>query len=383
MHIQLILLIILIILSAFFSLSEAAHRLLVTILVGNNLVNISASAIATALAITLFKENAIGISIGAMTFLLLVFGEIMPKNIAIRYNTQLSLFVSKPIWYMSIILTPLIKLFEWFTEFCFTLVGIKRVETQKVTEEDIKNIVKIGEEEGAIDYLEKELIERVFRFDDIEVRRIMKPKSEIKSIHSDTSLKDFIDIATEYKYSRYPIHEKNPLDIIGVALVKDALSRIKSGNPDLKVKDISLKPRFVFSNKKVDDLLRLFQKLNEQMAFVINDKAQVIGLVTLEDVLEEIVGDIVDETERIKPKIQKIDDKTWRIHANTDIDKLNKELKLNIKSSEEYLTIEGYVLTKLGRNPKQNELVDFGNYSVTAEIIDKNKGVNKFILILK
>ncbi len=413
MYITVILLVILIALSAFFSMSEAAllsvsrlrvrhfieqkrhgsrelkklkdnpQRLLVTILVGNNLVNIAASAIGTAMAINIFKDNAIGISIGVMTFLLLVFGEILPKSIAIRFNTHISLAVSKPIWYFSVILTPLVKFFGWLTDFILWIFGLTRSYAPKVTEEDIKSIVRMGQEEGAIDSLEKELIERVFRFDDIDVLQIMKPKSEIKVVSSEMKLKAFLDVVVEYQHSRYPIYEKARDNITGIVHVKDVLESIKTGNLDVPVKDVAMKPMFVYSGKKIDDLLRQFQKLKEQMAIVINEKGNVIGIVTMEDILEEIVGEIVDENERVKPRILKVDDKTWRVYSGTDIDVINKELSLGIKSSSDYETLLGLALTKLGRNPKPNEEIDFGNFVLKADVLDKNNSVKEFVLVKK
>lgn len=335
MHLKIILLIALIGLSAFFSLAEAAllslsrlrlgnildkkprgaielkklkddpDRLLITLLVGNNIVNVSASAIATALSIEIFRDNALGIAIGIMTFLLLIFGEILPKSLGMQHNIAFSLIVAKPIWLLSVVFYPIIKVFDYMIDIFMSILGIKKSYRPIVTEEEIRSIVRLGQEQGAIKAIEKEMIEKIFKFDNISVREIMAPKANIVSINTESSIKEALDTVLEYRYSRYPVYEKSKDTLIGILVVKDILKHIKEGNFELKIKKIIHKPRFIFETKKIDSLLWQFQKLKEHMAIVINEKGKVVGLVTLEDVLEEIVGEIVDESEKVKQKIEK------------------------------------------------------------------------------
>lgn len=286
-------------------LKDDPHRLLITILVGNNIVNVSASALATAFAIETLKSNAVGIAIGIMTFLLLVFGEIIPKSFAMQHNIALALLVARPIWLLSVVLYPIIRIFEFIIDSFMKIIGIRKSTRPIITEEEIRSIVKLGQETGAIKELEKEMIECIFKFDNIDVKDIMTPKNEIKMTSAESTIRDLLELVNEHRYSRFPVYEKSKDNIVGIVLFKDIVKQIKEGNLDLPIKKIIRKPRFIFETKKIDSLLRQFQKLKEQIAIVINEKGKVVGLVTLEDVLEEIVGEIVDESEKVKQKIEK------------------------------------------------------------------------------
>jgi len=330
MYLQIFLLIILIGLSAFFSLAEASllsvsrlkimhlvhnnrkgaivlkklkddpHRLLITLLVGNNIANISASAIATSLAISLFGNKSLGIIIGVMTFIILVVCEIIPKSIGTQYNVPLSLLISGPVWIMSNIIYPIIMLFDFIIMAFMRFAGLKKKPYRPlVTEEEIRSFVKIGEEEGTIKQIEKEMIERIFRFDNIEVKYIMTPKKEMKMLDTASTIKDFLEYVSQYNHSRFPVYEGHKDNIIGIVFLRELIPHIRNGNLNMPIKNIMISPRFVFETRKIDSLMRQFLKLKEHMAIVINYHGKVVGLVTLEDALEEIVGEIVDESERI------------------------------------------------------------------------------------
>ncbi len=332
MNTEIILLIMLVALSFFFSMSETAlisvsrlrlkhliekkrkgaielkklkddtHRLLVTILIGNNLVNTTASAIATDMAIKILRNNALGIAVGIMTFILLIFGDLIPKTIGARRSISIALKVAKPIWILSNLFYPIIRAYDLIIETVFKRIGLKKSEKPFVTEEEIRSIISLGEEEGAIKLTEKEMIESIFKFDNTEIRQVMIPKAEIISISSEATIKDFLDILNRYGYSRYPVYEKSKDNIIGVIFYKDATKEIYEGKLETPVKKIMRRPRFVFETKKIDTLMRQFQKLNEHIAIVISESGKVVGIVTLEDVLEELVGEISDEAEKIRIK---------------------------------------------------------------------------------
>ena len=397
---QIILIIIFLILSAFFSASESSllsisrfkvrnmverkklgaayvkklkddpERLLSTILIGNNVVTIAASAMATSIAISLHKSNAVAISTGLMTFLILIFAEITPKSLATRNNEAFSLFSAPAIWFISVAIYPVIKMLDHFLKGVNKLVGTKKIPI--ITEEELKTIVKASGEEGTIKEIEKKMIQRIFDFDNTTVSDIMTSKKNMVCISSDMQIKDVLHVPTSKSYSRFPVYEKNKDNIIGILYLKDMLKFVKDGKLDVAAIHVMRKPFFVFANKKIDKMLHLFQDRKQHMAIVIDEKAQILGLVTIENILEEIVGEIIDESDKINPSVMHVSKNEWIARGSSEIEEVNAKTGMAIKSSD-YVDLDSFIIATLGRPPKFNEEVNYQSFRIIMEDVQGKK----------
>jgi CBS domain containing-hemolysin-like protein len=347
-------------------MKEDPHRLLATILIGNNLVNIGASSLATALALDYFQDRAVGIVTGVMTFLILVFGEIFPKSIATRNNILISKIVILPIFWLSILFFPLIK----FLDFIPKLTGkIKRTPT--VTEEELLTFVEVVEEEGEIKEEEKELIHNIFEFDDTNAYEIMTPRADMYVIDVDDELR--VDEIVQSGFSRIPVIRGDIDHVVGILNIKDLFMRHLSANAPLDVRQLMQPPYFVPENKKLDSLLRQFKRRKSHLAIVVDEHGGVAGLITLEDVLEEIVGEISDETDKVEARIVRLKNKEWIVLGKTDVEEVNEKIPMEIPESREYDTFSGFVLNQIGKIPQEKEEIPIGSFIVTVQKKDGNR----------
>ena len=351
--------------------------LLSTILVGNNLVNVAAAAIATSIAIEIFHENAIGIAIGVATFLILIFGDILPKSIGNNNNEILAPIVAPVVWNLSIAIYPLTRALEYFLKGVNKLIGTKKLPI--VTEEELKIIVKASEEEGSIKEIEKKMIQRIFDFDNTLVSDVMTRKKSMILVSADMQIKDMLHLPIAKMYSRFPVYEKNKDNIVGILYLKDTLKFVKEGKFDIPVKQIMKKPFFVFGNKKMDTMLRLFQERKQHMAIVIDEKAHVVGLVTIENILEEIVGEIIDESDRLNPSIEQISKNEWIAKGSTEIEDINAKTGISIKKAD-YIDLDSFILSTLGRAPKLDDVIQYNNYKILMEDVQGKKVVQARIV---
>jgi CBS domain containing-hemolysin-like protein len=347
-------------------MKEDPHRLLATILIGNNLVNIGASSLATALALEYFQDRAVGIVTGVMTFLILVFGEIFPKSIATRNNILISKIVILPIFWLSILFFPLIK----FLDFIPKLTGkIKRTPT--VTEEELLTFVEVVEEEGEIKEEEKELIHNIFEFDDTNAYEIMTPRADMYVIDVDDELR--VDEIVKSGFSRIPVIRGDIDHVVGILNIKDLFMRHLTASAPLDVRELMQPPYFVPENKKLDSLLRQFKRRKSHLAIVVDEHGGVAGLITLEDVLEEIVGEISDETDKVEARIVSLKNKEWIVLGKTDVEEVNEKIPMEIPESKEYDTFSGFVLNQIGKIPQEKEEIPIGSFIVTVQKKDGNR----------
>lgn len=351
-------------------LKDDPERLLSTILIGNSIVSVAASALGTSFALSIFKNNAIAIATGIMTFLILVFGEIVPKSLAIRNNERFSLFAARIVWWLSIGLYPVINLLEYFLRTMNKLVGTRGISI--ITKEELKLILKASEEEGSIKELEKRMIHRIFDFENTTVIDVMTPKKNIVSVSADMKIREVLQLPTAKMYSRFPVYEKNKENIVGVAYLKDMLKFVKDNKLDIAVKNIMRKPFFVFGHKKMDTMLRLFQERKEHMAIVIDQKAQVIGVVTIENILEEIVGEIIDESDRINPDIMQVSKNEWLASGTAEIETVNAKAGTPIKESD-YDSLNAFIISTFGKTPKSGDEIIFQNFKFKIEDVQGRK----------
>ncbi len=266
-------------------LKKHQRKTIVSILIGNNIVNITASTIAAGIAIETYGELGVGIATGVMTFVILVFGEIIPKSFAGANSESFALFASPIMYSVRVVLSPLVFFFDFFAK----MVG--KTETRVLSEKDIHAMVELGVEENVLEPQEQKLIERVLRFNDVPVKDIMVPFKSFVSIDSNAQIKDASRIATRHGFSRFPVYSGDKKNVVGAVRARDMLYEYGKGFETKAVSEIMLSaPRFR-ETELIDDVFRLFQKAHNHMGFVVDPKGEVIGLVTMEDLIEEIMGE--------------------------------------------------------------------------------------------
>jgi CBS domain containing-hemolysin-like protein len=347
-------------------MKEDPHRLLSTILIGNNLVNVGASALATSLAIGLVASNAVGIATGIMTCLILIFGEIFPKSIATRNNILIARLVIFPIYWFSIIFFPVVLILNFIPH----LTG-KITRKPNITEEELMTFVEVVEEEGEIKEEEKELIENIFEFDDTNASEIMTPRGDMFVLDVEEPIS--LETILRSGYTRIPVFEGDIDNIIGILNIKDLFMAQATSEDQPDIRKTMHKPYFVPEYKKLDSLLQQFKKRKQHMAIVVDEHGGVSGLITLEDALEEIVGEIADETDKDEPGIVQLRGNEWIVPGKSDIDEVNDQIPMNIPESKEYDTFSGFVLDQIERIPKEKEQIPIGQFLVTVKSKDGNR----------
>lgn len=346
-------------------------KLLTTILIGNNLANIAASAIATSIAINLFGSKGVGIATGIVTFVILVFGEITPKSLGnskpIKYAKNSAIIL---LW-LEKILYPII----WFFTFLIKkLIGEnKMISSAFISEEEIRRFVNVSEEEGVIKESEKKMIQSVFEFDDTIVKEIMVPRIDMVCISKEASINELVELAVEQGHSRIPVYEESIDDIIGLIYVKDLLQLLQEGKEDLTLENLIKPIYFIPESKQINKLLKEMQNRREHMAVILDEYGGTSGLITIEDLLEELVGDIQDEFDLEDKQINLINNKEILVDARVDLDDLNEILPVPLLDEESYETISGFVLHRLGYLPKEKEKIELDGVTIEIEKIDEHR----------
>jgi putative hemolysin len=356
-------------------LKENPHRMLETLLFCNTLINITASIMFADIALRIFKNNPLAYATAIMTFVILLFGEIIPKNFATVHYSTLALFMAPIIYGISILLYPIVMIFDFISVKIFRL----KPKKPKITEEEISNIIDIAKEEGGIDNEEKEMIHRIFKFDDISVNEIKIPRTDMLVMNMKMNLGQALELIKKNPHSRIPVYKNNRDKIIGIFYFKDSIKYINSKKFDISIKRLMREPLFIPKTKKIDDTLRLLQRKKQQMAIIVDEHGGVSGLITMEDILEEIVGDISDETDEVNPLFQKVDSKTYRVQGKADIEEVNEKLKVNFKTEAEFDTLSGYILNKLGRIPLEGEEIELDKGKIIVKKIKGNRIVEVII----
>lgn len=323
---------------------------------------------------------ALPVAFATLTILHIVFGELAPKTIAIRYPTSTTLAVSVPLRIFYFIFKPFISSLNGFANLILRLIGIKPVsEMEDIhSEEELKLIIAESEEGGAIESNERELIQNVFDFDDRIVKQVMVPRIKISGISASTSLEEAVQILMKEGYSRYPVYDKSLDEIKGIVHTKDIVQHFinKTGKSLL---DIVHPPYFVTENKPIDHLLRDFQRKKVQMAVVISEYGGTIGIVTLEDILEELVGEIQDEHDHEALIVTTSANNTYQVIATSPIHDINKELDDPFPESEEYDTLAGLLLLHKPFDLREGEEFELEGYSI--RIIKMNKSLPELVEI--
>jgi putative hemolysin len=330
------------------ALKESPEHLLITILIGNNIVNVAAAALATSIAIKVFGDIGVGIATFFVVIVLLVFGEIGPKIYAARASDSFALTVAPSILFLSRIFSPVI----WLVEKVSPTFGIgKEISEPAVTEEEIKEWIDVGKEDGTIEQGEQEMLYSVLEFADTTAREVMTPRVDVTLIEDTVTFEEAIRIFNETGFSRIPVYHDRIDNITGILNVKDIFSAMVSHRKDSTVKEVMYDPMFVPETKKIDDLLKELQVHRVQMAIVIDEYSSFVGIATVEDILEEIVGDIMDEYDKEEPDVQNISEGVFVVDAQMWIEDINERIGIDLPVEESYETVGGLIIDRLGHIP--------------------------------
>ena len=363
------------------SILENHGKMLSTILIGNNIVNIFASSLVTTFAIDVFGSVAVGIASGILTIIILLFGEITPKTWAMINAEKISLAYSSIIKFLMFILTPVIFLID---KISLGIMWLLRIDPNKkecaITEHELKTYVDVSHEEGVIESEEREMIYNVFEFSDAVAKDIMIPRIDMVTASIDCTYKELIAIFKESMYTRIPVYENDNDNIIGLVNIKDLIGL--DNTRDFKIKNILRQAYYTYEFKKTADLLIEMRDSTMNVAFVLNEYGATVGMITMEDLLEEIVGEIRDEYDGDEAElIQEIDDNVYLVEGSMKLDDINDAINTNF-NSEDYDSIGGLIIESLDRLPENKESVTLENGTVLqVEEISQNR-ITKVLITL-
>ena len=376
------------------NLQENETKFLSTIQVGITLAGFFSSATAAVSLSEGFAETLTKLGIpGANTIALvvvtlilsyftLVFGELFPKRLALRAPEKIALAFAKPVNAIRIIFKPVVWLLSGSCELLVRLFHLKPNSDDKVTEDEIKALVSTGVEDGTINSDEQELINAVFTFGDLKVRDVMTPRVNVFMINIDDSISKIRKMIKEEKYSRIPVYEDSKDNVIGILNIKDIFLSLKANYTNDDLKSILRKPLFVVENMKADTLFKKMQDTLNQVAVVIDETGSVSGYLTMEDLVEEVMGNIFDEYDEIEEVITKVDEHNYIIDATIPIQDLNRELDLEIEKEEDsYSSLAGFITYKLESFPQLNDEVILEDEELTLKVIEiENTSIKKVLL---
>lgn len=359
---------------ALLAITENPSRMLSAILIANNVVNLSASALTTSLAYR-WGGRYVGLATGIITLLILIFGEITPKTIATIHTQKLALFFARPLTVLMKILTPVIALLNIISKGLLSILGISHKSADdQLTQGDIQTIVDVGHEEGVIQTDEKDIITNVFELKDSAAKEVMVPRVHVSALNADISFDELMKVFREEKYTRYPVYEETPDHIIGTINMKDLLLYKPDGNEPFSIRNILREAHFVFEYKKIGELLTVMKEASVSIAMVVDEYGDWTGIITLEDVLEEIVGEIHDEyDEPSDDLIYPIAPDEYIAEGAISLDDFYDRLGIELES-EDYDSLGGFILEHLDRIPDVGDEVktDTG-LRLVVDSVDKNR----------
>lgn len=331
-------------------------KMLSTILIGNNIVNLSASSITTVLATKAFGSYAVGIATGILTLLILLFGEIIPKNTAMIYSDKISLVYAKIILSLMKLFTPIVFIVDMLSAGISKLLHIDmNKKGSLMTENELKTYVDVSHEEGVIESEEREMIYNVFDFSDAVAKDIMIPRIDMVSVSLDMNYHEVLAVFKEYMYTRLPVYENDKDNVIGLINIKDFI--LLSDREHFQIKDIMREAYYTYEYKKTADLMMEMREITANVAFVLNEYGATVGMITLEDLLEEIVGEIRDEYDEDEEElIQQVNENSYLVEGGMKLDDINNALDTTL-DSEDYDSIGGLIIENLDRFPEDGETI--------------------------
>ena len=401
---EIILLIILLVLSGFFSMSETAlmslskvrirhmteegiknaklveklledpSKLLGAILIGNNIVNIGASALATTLTTRFFggSEASVAIATVGMTILVLIFGEITPKSVAKQKSEKVSLLVSKPIKLCVFLFKPFVAVFTGISSIFIRILGANPKEAEPfITEEELKTMVGVSEEEGVLEDVEKEMIFNVFDFADMQVKDVMVQRVDISASSIDITYEEVLDLIKRDQFSRIPVYNETIDDIIGILNVKDLIIA-DNAEDNFDIKKYVREPFYTFEFKKITEVFNEMKKTRNPMAVVLDEYGGTVGIITMEDIIEEVFGEIEDEYDEESNMIEVVKENEYVVDGSAKLHEISEFIGVSIES-EELDSVGGLIIEELGRIPEDKEEVLINNIRFVVEELEKNR----------
>lgn len=325
------------------------------------------------------KEISLVLVTIVLSFFTLVFGELVPKRVALQRAESIALFSVKIVYLISKIVLPFIKLLSFATNLVLKILGVNLENIEKkVSEEEIKSLIEVGQRHGVFNETEKEMITSVLSFDNKIAREIMIPRKNVYSINIDTPLINYLDELLEEKHSRIPVYQGDKDNIVGILYIKDFIVEArKNGFENVNISSIMKKPYFVLENKNIDILFKEFQKRKIFMAILVDEYGSFVGIVTMEDIIEEVMGNIQDVYDEEDPLLEKLSEYTYLVDGFYSLNDLNSKLGLKI-DNDEFDTVSGFVIDLLGRIPEENEKLQVNYKNLSFQILSvKEKCIDK------
>ena len=347
---------------ALYRLKNDPSRMLTTILIGNNLVNIAASAMATVMATRWFGSAGPGIAVGVLTLVILVFGEITPKSLATRYSERISLFIAPIMLGFMRLIYPFVWMFSHLTTWVHGLTGGSGDPT--VTESEVISMLDYGEKEGTIERDERKIIERVFAFNDLKARDVMTPQGRIFALNGSLTVGEALDKVTASTFSRIPLYKKHPDDLKKVLFMRDLLEAVATGKHETRLDDIGHEMLYVPQQQTIAELFQQLRRASRHMASVVDEYGTVRGVVTMEDLMEELVGEIYDETDIEPQQITRISEHEISVDGVTELRVVEDFFAIDLPGKPTD-TVSFWVLSNIEYIPKEQEVFKLDNLEVT------------------
>jgi putative hemolysin len=359
---------------------QRPEKLLSTILLGSNFVNVAAAALGTMVAVSLWGERGVLIATIGVTILILIFAETTPKTIATQHAERLAIIFARPIELISWLLTPFVIVLSWIVSGFTKLVGGKPFSRSLAGPEEIRTMISMGHKEGTVEEAEAKMLHRVFEFGDRPVREVMVPRPEVVSIKQGSKIADFFALYAESPLSRFPVYQDNMDNIVGILSVKDVLMAQAKGmiTEESTIDDLVRPAYFAPESKRINELFAEMRDKNYRMCVVVDEYGGTAGIVSLSRLVEEIVGPVGDELAAVEKEYEVINESTFQVDGSMRIEEANEEMKLGLPEGD-YETIAGFVLHLLGHIPKPNEQLRYKNLKlVIAEM--RGRKIEKILL---
>jgi CBS domain containing-hemolysin-like protein len=347
-------------------LKRSPDHIIITVLIANTLVNVTAASIATSLAIDRFGNAGIGIATGVVVLLLLIFGEIGPKMLAVRFTEPVALGVAPIIRFLATVFTPFIWVFDRLSR---SMELTKAFAKPAITEEEIKGWIELGHEEGTLEKEERQMLFNVLEFGDTTAREVMTPRVNVTMIDEHDTLAQAVAIFKETGFSRLPVFSGEKGNVTGLLNVKEVFPVVVEQRQGVTIRDLMHEPYFAPETAKIDDLLKELQKRKVHMGFVLDEYGEFSGIITVEDILEELVGEILDEFDQDEPEMQTVEPGVYLINGQVRVKDANEQLGISLPLEASYETLGGLVIERLGHIPRRGDAVSIDGLGLTITVI--------------
>ncbi|HUK38254.1 MAG TPA: hemolysin family protein [Methanomicrobiales archaeon] len=348
------------------ALKRSPDHIIITVLIANTLVNVGAATLATSLAIEQYGSLGIGIATGVTVLLLLIFGEIGPKMFAVRFTEPVALAVARPILFLAVVLSPVIWVFDRLSR---SMELTKAFAKPAITEEELKGWIELGQEEGALEKEEQQMLFNVLEFGDTTAREVMTPRVDVTMVDERDTLAHAVEIFKETGFSRLPVFSGEKGNVVGLLNVKEVFPVIVEQRQGAAIRDLVHEPYFLPETAKIDDVLRELQKRKIHMGFVLDEYGEFSGIVTVEDILEELVGEILDEFDHDEPEIQAVEPGTFLVNGQVKVRDANDRLGIALPVEAGYDTLGGLVVERLGHIPRKGDTVSIDGQGLSLTVI--------------